>query len=222
MVGWYNELVDKVFHLPYHADTVALCVLSIPCMYERAFKPWIEANKNGNMLVKDPIDECVGSCYQKVQQNLPDVALDFIQDYEQHHGTRRPKLLVQTAGHVSGAAYYYKRSDVKNDPWHEKKRIYGASLHPRFGGWFAFRGAIIMKDIQTTSIPRVLPHDSLPTDNQKIDFLDKFNNNWQNNMFRDVIPVADKYSEEQQKYFETLPKNRAALLGLKQNVDQDG
>ena len=43
-----------------------------------------------------------------------------LHDFELHH-SRRPKVLVQTAGHVAGAARYYQRSDVINDPWDEKK-----------------------------------------------------------------------------------------------------
>ena len=52
---------------------------------------------------------------------LPENDVEIIQDFELHPKTRRPKLLVQTAGHVSGAAYYYQRTDVCKDPWPEKK-----------------------------------------------------------------------------------------------------
>jgi len=45
-----------------------------------------------------------------------DHEVQCIHDFEFHH-SRRPKVLVQTAGHVAGAAYYYQRSDVLNDPW---------------------------------------------------------------------------------------------------------
>lgn len=34
---------------------------------------------------------------------------------------RKPKILVQTAAHVAGAAYYYQRKDVANDPWGKTK-----------------------------------------------------------------------------------------------------
>ena len=41
-------------------------------------------------------------------------------DFELTH-TRRPKVLVQTAGHVAGGAYYYQKSDVINEEWGPKK-----------------------------------------------------------------------------------------------------
>lgn len=46
--------------------------------------------------------------------------LEIIHDFDLTH-SRRPRVLVQTAGHVSGAAYYYQRHDVTNDPWPPEK-----------------------------------------------------------------------------------------------------
>lgn len=42
--------------------------------------------------------------------------MEVIADYEVHPN-RRPKILAQTAAHVAGAAYYYRRQDVEADPW---------------------------------------------------------------------------------------------------------
>lgn len=53
---------------------------------------------------------------------FPEYDLKFIHDFEMHPN-RRPKVLVQTAGHVSGAAYYYQRSDVQNPPWRKNQVI---------------------------------------------------------------------------------------------------
>lgn len=50
-------------------------------------------------------------------QSFPDHRISIFKDYEMKPGTRRPKVLVQTAGHVSGAAYFYQKSDVSDPPW---------------------------------------------------------------------------------------------------------
>lgn len=55
-------------------------------------------------------------------QKFKDMEVEAIHDFELHH-SRRPKVLVQTAGHVSGACYYYRRDDVIPDPWGDKKVI---------------------------------------------------------------------------------------------------
>lgn len=41
---------------------------------------------------------------------LRDETVDTYYDYEMVGGTRRPRILVQTAGHVAGAAYFYQQS----------------------------------------------------------------------------------------------------------------
>jgi len=46
--------------------------------------------------------------------------MDILLDYELDH-SRRPRVLVQTAGHVAGAVRYYQRSDIVKDPWPSKK-----------------------------------------------------------------------------------------------------
>ena len=55
-----------------------------------------------------------------IYQNLPEVEMDILLDYELDH-IRRPRVLVQTAGHVAGAVRYYQRSDIVKDPWPPKR-----------------------------------------------------------------------------------------------------
>lgn len=45
--------------------------------------------------------------------------MDVRYDYELFP-SRKPKFLAQTAAHVSGAAFYYQQSDVKDHPWAER------------------------------------------------------------------------------------------------------
>jgi methylmalonic aciduria homocystinuria type C protein len=97
------------------------------------------------------------------------------------------------------------------------QKIFGVCLHPRFGGWFAMRGVLIFKDFSFPDLHKRAPPDVLKTDAEKIDLLEKFTYNWQdwtNAGFRDVIPVEEKYSDEQINYFDTKPKDRFKLLGI--------
>lgn len=45
--------------------------------------------------------------------------MDVRYDYELLP-SRKPKFLAQTAAHVSGAAFYYQKADVTEQPWAEK------------------------------------------------------------------------------------------------------
>jgi len=144
-------------------------------------------------------------------QAFPNQAMECIHDFELHH-SRRPKVLVQTAGHVAGAAYYYQRSDVLNDPWTPDTRIYGVSVHPKYGGWFALRGVAIFPDTLVPDLSRIFPPDIISDNAQRIELLERYNNNWRDWSFRDIIPPATRYSEEQKLYFLTPPKDRVKLL----------
>lgn len=52
-------------------------------------------------------------------QAFPSQRVDVTYDYELLP-SRKPKFLAQTAAHVSGAAFYYQQSDVKDQPWGDK------------------------------------------------------------------------------------------------------
>lgn len=207
-VRWYNEQVQPVFKLNYPPDTIAFIFISTPAMFDKAFKPFI--TRTECLGVRDPIDECMSHYFGLLKDDFSDHDLEILFDYDLDH-CRRPRILVQTAGHAAGACPYYQRTDVKKDPWGDKK-IFGVSIHPKYGGWFAFRGVIIFKDIQVKDLKQIPPPDVLSTEEARVEALSRFNGNWKDWTFRDVIPVEEKYSEEQKEYFATLPKDRKCLI----------
>lgn len=56
-MGWYNEAVAPVFHLPYSENTLAFVVLSVPAMFDKAFKPFLRNQRLKKL--QDPVDQCV-------------------------------------------------------------------------------------------------------------------------------------------------------------------
>ena len=211
-IGWYNTRVQPSFHLPYSNDTFAVTIISTPSMFEQIFLPYLATRYQQGQL--DPLDQCIAEWFEHCKKAFSRWDVKTIQDFELHP-TRRPKVLVQTAGHVAGAAYYYQRSDVSPpDPWPETKTIFGVSVHPKYGGWFALRGVLIFKDLLTPELLQRDPVDCVPTRKQRIELLEKFNLNWQDWSYRDVtgIEVTEKYSETQQQYFATEPSKRFELI----------
>lgn len=208
LMEWYNEVVNERFHLEYPADTYAICITSTPSFFEKSLVPYLsEVNAE---LSRDPLDQCVTAKIKKITDQLSEYNVETLHDYELHDHIRRPKLLVQSAGHVSGAAYYYQKIDVEDQPWEERK-IYGVSVHPKYGGWFAFRGTMIFKDLLVPTLEKKKVVDKL-TNEQKISLLEKFNYHWQDWSYRDVFPVEEKYSDLQKKYFDTKPADRFKLV----------
>ena len=86
------------------------------------------------------------------------------------------------------------------------------SIHPKFGGWFALRGVIIFKTVQQPGLPHREPEDCVQSREDRIKLLEGFNFHWKDWAYRDIVPAQEKYSEEQQKYFETLPKDRKDII----------
>lgn len=213
-IHWYNDKVKPVFHLAYDPNTLAVLIVSCPSMFERLFVPYLSSPsyRPGQL---DPLDQCVRDEVTNMKDSLfPQYAVEVIQDFELHPASRRPKVLVQTAGHISGAARYYQRSDVEPDPWEDKEKIFGVSVHPKYGGWFALRAVMIFKDILAPELVQREPVDCVPSRELRIELLEKFNRCWRDWSYRDVTAtgVVEKYSDQQREYFGTEPGLRSNLI----------
>lgn len=212
-VGWYNGVVQASFRLPHPPDTLSLIIISTPSMFEQIFTPFLSSAEFQAQSM-DPLDQCMKKTFTDLAEFFEDLQVERIHDFESH-ANKRPKVLVQTAGHVAGAARYYQRSDITGiDPWEEDERIYGVSMHPKYGGWFALRGVMIFKDVLVPDLEQKEPIDCVPTNEMKIDLLHKYNTCWKDWTFRDVCAnsIQGRYSEEQKLYFETPPEGRHKLI----------
>jgi len=212
LVGWYNEQVDVKFRLNYDPDTLAMVVISQPEMFEQSFLPFLATARQSEGSIRDPLDECMLHFFSKVTREIPET--EALHDF-QLGPTRRPRVLVQTAGHVAGAVRYYKSSmypDLKSE---EGSKIFSVCHHPTLGGWFALRGVFIFKDIfvEKDGLERREPSSQL-SDSEAKKLLELYNNHWQDWRWRDVgrSGSSPRYSNLQKQYFETLPADRFTLI----------
>jgi len=121
--------------------------------------------------------------------------------------SRRPKVLVQTAGHVSGAVRFYQKQDCQAvEESFKNKKVYPVCLHPKFGGWFALRGILIFSECLVPDLPQKIPPRILK-DSEVENLLTLYNFHWKDWRFRDVIEVDERYSENQKRYFDLAPGN---------------
>lgn len=91
----------------------------------------------------------------------------------------------------------------------------GVCLHSKYGGWFAMRCVFVFKNLVLSDeqLENKEPIDALNGNIEKIiDLLKKFNYNWKDSSYRDVINVCEKYSDIQKEYFLVEPKFRKDLL----------
>eukprot|EP00794_Sanderia_malayensis_P007795 gene7795-8641_t len=210
-IGWYNDAVKPAFKLEYNADTLAFVIVSVPQMFEQCLLPFLQADKyDCSRIHKDPLDQCMTHCFNTIKDHFKDFQITEIHDYD-IHANRRPKILVQTCGHIAGAAYYYQPHEIKNLPISNRK-LFGVSIHPKYGGWFAFRGVLIFENVFCPGLMKKEPEDVVKSDELKLELLKRFNGNWKDWSFRDIISPAARYSEDQKLFFSTPPSEREALI----------
>ena len=223
LLGWYHEMVDPPFHLPYSSSTLVVLLVSTPSMFELLFLPYLSSSLYSPSTL-DPLDQCLKHFFKELQELFPSHSkVEAIHDFDMIPGYRRPRMLVQTAGHVAGVARYYQRKDVNPDPWPKERRVYGVSVHPEYGGWFAFRGVLIFPDVQAPQLTCKEACDCVPTQEMRVDLLDKFNGNWRDWSYRDVVAgeVKEKYSAAQKLYFSTEPAKRGPIIQTLISTQQD-
>lgn len=218
-LGWYNEKVTSHFQFSgMDADTLAFVILSVPNMFEDAFLPFLAQETDCQGDGGDLIDTCMKTRFkdfaESARKKFPNLVkeVEIIHDFEMVPGSRRPKVLVQTAAHISGAAYYYQQSDVDDPAWKPSRKMFGVCIHPEYGGWFAIRGIMIFHGVRHATLPRTLSQDVLQTDEKKKEVLERFNGDWRDCTYRDVLPVSAKYSDDQRTYFLTPPSERKDLI----------
>jgi len=206
LIGWYNEQVSPKFHLDYPSRTLAFIVISRPSMFEDAFLPFLKSHLRTGL--HDPIDECMLHCFSKVKDVFPSVAT--LHDF-QLLPSRRPKVLVQTAGHVSGAVRFFRPEDYTV---FSGKKFYPVCHHPCWGGWFALRGVIIFENTESVLDKKEPPYSL--TESEAIEMIKLYNECWQDWRWRDVGRNDSnrhlRYSSVQMKYFETSPDKRLPLI----------
>ena len=212
LTGWYNELVSAKFQLDHPPDTLAFIIISQPRMFENAFLPFLRGSVSssgdvGLSELQDPVDQCMLHYFSRLETLAP--VVETLHDF-QLSPSRRPKILVQTAGHVSGAVTFYKPGDYSQLA---EKKYFPVCHHPVWGGWFALRGVVIFPNLQT-ELAR--PHHGRPlTESQAVQLVSLYNEDWRNWTWRDVgreAPALEKYSDLQRKYFATPPAQRWEIL----------
>ncbi|CAI4231705.1 unnamed protein product [Auanema sp. JU1783] len=218
----YNKSVSEDFKLNMDSDAAGVVILSTPMMFDVSFKRWFreKLEQLGSLdaiaeEVSSPIQEFMNFRLSEVEQKL-EVPYELYHDYSMTPA-RRPKILVQTCGHVSGAAYYYQPKHVQKEDWppegrmDAKLKFIGLSLHPIYGGHFAFRSVFLFPTVKITFKP-IIPKSILSTDEEIRMALEKFNYSWKDSGFRDFGAPKRRYSDVQVNFFGKPPADRWEVL----------
>ncbi|PAV71490.1 hypothetical protein WR25_12229 [Diploscapter pachys] len=127
---------------------------------------------------------------------------------------------MQTCGHVAGAAFYYQPKNFQDENWPPSKpmdkgsKFIGLSLHPVYGGHFAFRSVLIFPEVKIENSEKSNPGSILEDPEEIKTMLEEFNFNWRTSGFRDFGNPKHRYSPEQVAYFGLAPAERWAFLEM--------
>ncbi|CAH8468296.1 unnamed protein product [Schistosoma turkestanicum] len=145
----------------------------------------------------------------------------WIPDYAIKPVTLFPYVHVQTAGHVSGMAYFHQPNElIRNNPYEKKSGNYsGVSLHPYYGGWFGFRGIYIFPYLQYPTLVKQNPLSPIYSENKQLSnkllkhLLYTYNSCWNENQWRNYKLFNDSfnfhcYSSDALAYFTISPLER--------------
>ncbi|PAV85104.1 hypothetical protein WR25_04522 [Diploscapter pachys] len=219
----YNSAVSEDFQLPFKPNTLAVLLISSPKMFDISFAKWIreKLEKLGTMSAvseafPSPIAQFLDDRLEELYKNLS-YSCETIHD---HHlwPNRRPKILMQTCGHVAGAAFYYQPKNFQDENWPPSKpmdkgsKFIGLSLHPVYGGHFAFRSVLIFPEAKIENSEKSNPGSILEDPEEIKKMLEEFNFNWRTSGFRDFGNPKHRYSPEQVAYFGLAPAERWAFL----------
>ena len=234
-IGWYNEAVaNKKFEFPDEPDTLAFIIISTPSMFEKAFLPFLveEVAEETSFEIRDPLDRCMNKTFLHLSKLFDnDYQITTMHDFEISPITRRPKVLVQTAGHVAGAVRFYQKCDLEEETENDtvnsesqknfisrihSSKVFPVCLHPKYGGWFALRGILVFKGVTIVDsyLTRRDPPKILKTKYDIANLLYLFNEHWRDSRYRNIGMPSDveRYSDSQIKYFGTEPSERSELI----------
>lgn len=182
-------------------------------MFQQVKSYYIQSLQDGKVeegkMMSDPIDKFSKAIHESLV--LPYQA-SYVYDFESKPVSRVPKVLVQTCGHVAGVAYFYQPK-LYPTLFNDNETRFGVCVHPKYGGWFAFRSVIIFPQLQSETLTRNEPCDILKNNEEKLRYLfEQYNKSWEAGKWRDVLAMDgsgsnEKYEEDQCSYFKARGRN---------------
>ncbi|KIH55951.1 hypothetical protein ANCDUO_13877, partial [Ancylostoma duodenale] len=91
-------------------------------------------------------------------------------------------------------------------------KFIGLSLHPIYGGHFAFRSVFIFPKLRLVDFCAPTPLSILHSKEEIRDALERFNYSWQDSGFRDFGGPLKRYSTTQMEFFGVPPSERWEIL----------
>eukprot|EP00930_Biecheleria_cincta_P037904 TRINITY_DN26052_c0_g1_i1.p1 TRINITY_DN26052_c0_g1~~TRINITY_DN26052_c0_g1_i1.p1 ORF type:complete len:320 (-),score=41.76 TRINITY_DN26052_c0_g1_i1:45-1004(-) len=172
LVGWYNDHRKRTTNgtqlLDAPEDALAFLLYSGPGYIDTIVEHFIHSARNESCHYVDATtDALLEGLLREFPENLGAHAVNLDKGPPYFHA--------QTLGVVAGAGQHLDPSEIDDLEWHEsiskqllelrspevwgtdvtvRQKLFGISLHPEFGGWYAYRGLLILHGARASSLVR--------------------------------------------------------------------
>ncbi|KHN82478.1 MMACHC-like protein [Toxocara canis] len=222
-IGSYNVVAGPCFELKYSDDAMGVVLLNTPSFFETTFKKWIQAKQKPEESVDElakrfpsgPISAYFKEKFDQLKEVFDNSELVVTHDFDLLPN-RRPKILMRACGQVAGATFFYHPPEeaigTAGTALLAKKRS-GVALHPKYGGYFAYRGVFVFPNVRLPStFKEKRAAMLLDTVEKQEEAIALYNHHWWDGKYRDCGNPVEKYSDLQLKYFSTLPEQRWPII----------
>ena len=230
-IRWYNEMrkmtsPDNTQLIQSdNLDAVGVIYISNAKFFSKVVQSFDASSPSSNF-VTDVVDSVMKSFLGELDRDLKP---------EGFNTDRPPYIHVQTVGHVAGIAEYVSPETEPNDElvsqvsagrdadlWGSlQNKILGVSIHPKYGGWFAYRILVVLHGaIWPQEIPQPTALKFLAHEDQKY-IISEYNKNADLAKWRDIHDLSSGlmvgYDTAQYSFFheKSIHKRRRILEMLK-------
>eukprot|EP00929_Paragymnodinium_shiwhaense_P112692 TRINITY_DN8095_c0_g1_i1.p1 TRINITY_DN8095_c0_g1~~TRINITY_DN8095_c0_g1_i1.p1 ORF type:complete len:327 (+),score=77.34 TRINITY_DN8095_c0_g1_i1:88-981(+) len=238
-VGWYNKMRDEkasgMNKLEVPDDAVAYALATIPGYIDVVVEHYARCKPS------EPVDSATNEIVQWLKDAVPAELDAFVCNTDKGP----PYFHVQTMGAVAGYDEHIEAEEVDDKEWKEdlediledtrdpkmwgtnkadRRKIFGVNHHPVWGGWYAYRILVVLKNVTAGSTLQRPELRKFQTLEEKKRILYEFNKKHDECVWRDLKndgshPADKKYLPEEFFFFtETKPDKRKRFLQMR--VDQ--
>ncbi|CAE7237397.1 mmachc [Symbiodinium sp. CCMP2592] len=239
LIGWYNQqreiTADGTQRIEGPDDGVAYAVYSVPGYLDVVIEHFARERPSTGF-----VDGATDAILAQLRQALPAELEPQVVNTDEGP----PYYHVQTIGNVCAEDEHIEAKDIANDgdDWEEDlsdrleetrdpkmwgsesemlRKIFGVNVHPTWGGWYAYRALIVLRQGTQASLQKPEPMAFLATEDKKR-ILAEYNLRHQLCVWRDLSdshPPEKRYSPEEYFFFtETSPDKRRRFLEMKASL----
>lgn len=226
LVGWYNDLRretargSQLLDLP--EDTLAFLLYSGPGFIDTIVEYFMHHSRDEDChYVDGAVDALMEGLISELPEDVNAKAINLDKGPPYFHA--------QSLGVVAGVGQHLDPAEIDDPEWHEsiskqllenrspevwgtdmavRRKMFGISVHPEFGGWYAYRGVVVLHGIRTSMLMRPPCIVAVQDVSEKKRIIEEYNLRADDCRWRDLLRSGHspdkRYSPEEMLFFSEM------------------